>query len=339
MTARKKNTGMRFQTIVDFIDSNSKIILTAHETPDGDAIGSEIAAYFALKSIGKEVRVVNADPMGDKYKFLDTEDIIKLYSEDYVMPDDLENWVLLILDTNDINNIGSIKENILSRVKDFFIFDHHEGGGSVSTANHIESEASSTCEMLFELFKEMKIKMIYEIYVAVYLGIVYDTGSFIYPKTTAKTFSIAEECVRQGVNPNYIYSKLYESNSISSLKLQSKVLSTLEFFYNNHVAVQTMLKHDIYESGAMYEEADSLINIPLKSERIKVSVFFKENTEGILRCSLRSKGNIDVAFIAQIFNGGGHKTAAGFKSKYPLEEIKLKVLDMLKKYFVQQENE
>ena len=336
---QKNKVSTRFQAIADFINGHQKFILTAHETPDGDAIGSEIAAYFALKSIGKEVRIINADPMAEKYLFLDTDRAIELYSDECRLPEDIKDWVLIILDTNDINNIGAVKVNVLSKVKDFFIFDHHEGGSSIATANHIESEASSTCEMLYELFLSMKIKLEYEILVAVYLGIVYDTGSFIYPKTTAKTFSIAEVCVKNGVNPNFIYSKLYESNSISSLMLQSKVLATLEFFYDNRVAVQTMLKKDIIESGALYEEADALINIPLKSEDIKVSVFFKENLEGILRCSMRSKGNIDVAFIAQIYNGGGHKTAAGFKSKYPLEEIKVKVLDMLNKYFTQPEND
>ena len=334
-----KTKKMRFQSIADFINNNDRFILTAHETPDGDAIGSEIAAYFALKSLGKEVKIINADPMAEKYSFLDTENAIELYTDQLKLPEDLGNWVLMILDTNDINNIGTIKVNILTRVRNHFIFDHHEGGDSVSSANHIESEASSTCEMLYELFTEMGIEKTYEMLVAIYLGIVYDTGSFIYPKTTARTFAIAEDCVRNGVNPNFIYAKLYESNSISSLMLQSRVLSTLEFYYDKHVAVQTMLKDDIIESGALYEEADSLINIPLKSEDIKVSIFFKENTEGILRCSMRSKGNIDVAFIAQIYNGGGHKTAAGFKSKYPLEEIKAKVLEMLNKYFAQPEND
>ena len=340
MKMRKvKGTEKRFQTIINFITSNEKFILTAHETPDGDAIGSEIAAYGALKSMGKEVRIYNADPMAEKYKFLDYDGVINRYSSSDELPEDIQDWVMIILDTNDINNIGNIKLDILSKVRDYFIFDHHEGGDSVLTGNHIESEASSTCEMLFELFETLEIEMTYEMFVAIYLGIVYDTGSFIYPKTTARTFSIAECCVAGGVNPNFVYSKLYESNSISSLMLQSKVLSTLEFFYDNHVAVQTMLKEDIIESGAIYEEADTLINLPLKSEAIKVSVFFKENLEGILRCSMRSKGNIDVAFIAQIFNGGGHKTAAGFKSTYPLEEIKGKVLEMLNKYFTQPENE
>jgi phosphoesterase RecJ-like protein len=95
-----------------------------------------------------------------------------------------------------------------------------------------------------------------------------------------------------------------------------------------------MLKETIEECNALYEEADAIINTPLKSKKIQVSVFFKENTEGILRCSMRSKGDIDVAVIAQAFNGGGHKTAAGFKSKYPLDEIMVKVLKMLEDYFI-----
>ena len=116
--------------------------------------------------------------------------------------------------------------------------------------------------------------------------------------------------------------------------LQAKVMSSLELVFNQHVAIQIMVKELILECGAIYEEADTIINIPLKSEMIKVSIFFKENEEGILRCSMRSKGNIDVAEIAQEFNGGGHKTAAGFKSKYPLDEIKVKVLKKLEKYFI-----
>jgi len=110
-------------------------------------------------------------------------------------------------------------------------------------------------------------------------------------------------------------------------------LSTLELFFNKHVAVQIMTKEMISECNANYDEADTIINIPLKSHDIKVSVFFKENPEGILRCSMRSKGNIDVARIAHDFYGGGHKTAAGFKSKYPLDTIKEKVLNELKSFF------
>ena len=135
-----------------------------------------------------------------------------------------------------------------------------------------------------------------------------------------------------------MYTMIYESNSISALKLQSRVMSTLELHFDSHVAVQKMLKSMIAECNAVYEEADTVINIPLKSEAVKVSVFLKENSEGVLRCSMRSKGNINVASIAQSFGGGGHKTAAGFKSSIPLEETKEKVLEMLKIHFEQLAN-
>jgi len=139
--------------------------------------------------------------------------------------------------------------------------------------------------------------------------------------------------VKLGVQPNETYVSVYESNSISSLVLMSRVLSTLELHYDNHVAVQTMTQDLLRDAGATYEESDLLINIPLRSGDIRVSVFFKENLEGVKRCSLRSKGNIDVATIAQSLGGGGHKTAAGFKCVRPFDVMKVEILEMLHKYF------
>ncbi len=322
----------RFKEIIRLISENDNFIITAHETPDGDAIGSECAMSFFLDELGKSSMIINADPMANKYSFLDIDGRVKTVAEAEI-PSNLSEYTLLILDTNDIKNIGEVAGIILPKVKQYFIIDHHESDDEIISNNLIESNASSTCEILYDLIREMDVDIKENIANAVYVGIVYDTGSFIYPKTTAKTFHIAYELVRTGVNPNYIYSKIYESNSISALKLQSRVLSSLELFYNQSVAVQTMLKEDLEACSALYEESDTLINIPLKSEAIKVSVFFKENEDGLLRCSMRSKGNIDVAEIAVSYGGGGHKTAAGFKSKYPLDIIKRKVLERLSIYF------
>jgi bifunctional oligoribonuclease and PAP phosphatase NrnA len=329
---------MRLDAASRFIDRNSNFIITAHETPDGDALGSEYALYCALCKLGKHALICNADPMSDKYRFLDTSDIIKTLDElesnnTLTFKENLAEWALIILDTNDTHNIGMIAERILPFTKEYLIIDHHEQGEDNDRSNIIEENASSTCEVLFELFEELDVEIDFETAQALYVGIIYDTGCFVYPKTSARTFEIAHILVALGVKPNFVYSKVYESNSISSLRLQSQVLASLELVYDQHVAIQTMLKETIAECGAQYEEADTIINIPLKSGDILVSIFFKENEEEILRCSMRSKGNINVAEIAQFFGGGGHKTAAGFKSKYPLDEIKPKVLDMLRKYF------
>ena len=322
----------RFDEIVKLLTKNDLFIITAHETPDGDAIGSECAMNLALKALHKTSFIINADEMARKYRFLDPDSLISTFHA-AVLPENIEEYTLLILDTNDTDNIGEVAEGILPLVKQYFIIDHHESDDEKISANLIESNASSTCEILYDLFSSMGIPLTLPLATALFVGIVYDTGSFIYPKTTPKTFRIAYELVSVGVNPNDIYSRIYESNSISALRLQSKVLSSLTLYFEQQVAVQEMSKEDLAECSALYEESDTIINIPLKSEAIKVSVFFKENEEGLLRCSMRSKGNIDVAVIAQHYGGGGHKTAAGFKSAYPLEKMKRKVLEKLRVYF------
>ena len=329
-----KHYDKKFRYISNYILNNDNFIITAHETPDGDAIGSESAMYGALKLLNKNVMVINADLMTDKYLFLDFDKNFKVLNNEIIVPENIAEYSLIILDTSDIENIGEVKEKIYAKTKNYFIIDHHESDAKTPDNILINSEASSACEILYDFFDYLKIEINFQIAQALFVGIVYDTGSFIYPKTTAKTFSIAYKLVSKGVLPNDIYGRIYESNSISALKLQSKVSASLKLFYDQQVAVQIMLKETILECGALYEEADSIINTPLKSKKIKVSIFFKENIEGLLRCSMRSKGNIDVSKIAQHYNGGGHKTAAGFKSKYPLEEIMAKVLKMLEVYFI-----
>lgn len=327
----------KFSKVSDFIERHESFFISGHETPDGDALGSEIALYHGLRKLGKKAVIVNADPAAQKYGYLDPGGTISVLDPDpaspFPLPPDVGSWGHFILDTNDIGNIGHVSTHILPYVNEYYIVDHHESGDDLISDNHIEENASSTCEILYDLFSELGVEIDLDIAVALYTGIMYDTGSFIYPKTSAKTFYIAHRLVEKGVNPNDMYQHIYESNSVPALMLQSRVLSTLELYYDQHVAVQTMLKSTIEECGARYEEADSFINIPLKSKDIRVSAFFKENEQGILRCSLRSKGNINVASIAQTFGGGGHRTAAGFKSSFKLEVIKTRVLEMLKPYF------
>ncbi|WP_319561217.1 bifunctional oligoribonuclease/PAP phosphatase NrnA [Marispirochaeta sp.] len=322
---------MAFSQFKRLIDTYDIFFITCHETPDGDAIGAEIAMYHALTSIGKRVRIINADPVPDKYRYLYTAGTVELIQDLDEKPE--SDSVLLILDTNDIHNIGEVAESLLPHTAEYFIIDHHESGKDISSGRVIEASASSTCEILFKIMSELGIAISKEMAIALYTGIIYDTGCFVYPKTTAFTFSAAEKLVRAGANPNSLYTAIYESNSISSLKLQARVLSSLELHYDHHVAVLTMLRETIAAAGALYEEADTLINIPLQSEKIRVSVFFKENTEGLLRCSLRSKGNINVSRIAQKYGGGGHRTAAGFKSPCPLDQIHTLVLQDLAVHF------
>jgi bifunctional oligoribonuclease and PAP phosphatase NrnA len=322
-----------FQGAIDFLTRTRRFVITAHETPDGDAIGSECAMVRALRALGKEAIVINADPTPRKFAFLDADKLITVLDGAASLPADIAEYSLLMLDTNDVHNIGQVAVQVLPRVREHFIIDHHENEEDLLAGNLIKKNASSTAEVIYQILSEMGVEIDYPMAEALYTGILFDTGCFIYPKTTALTFSIARDLVTRGVEPNAVYAHVYESNSISALILHSRVLSTLELEFDSHVAILTMRRQMIVESGANYEEADQLINIPLKSEDIRVSVFFKENPEGLLRCSMRSKGNINVAEIAQVFGGGGHRTAAGFKCRESLESARETVLNKLRVYF------
>jgi bifunctional oligoribonuclease and PAP phosphatase NrnA len=319
---------------VDFLRRTDKLIITAHDTPDGDALGSECAIRRALLGMGKKAIILNADPTPRKFAFLDPDNAICVLQDEAQVPVDVETYGLLMLDTNDIHNIGCTATLVLPRVREYFIVDHHENEEDVLTGNLILKSASSTAEIVYQILREMGIEIDLPMAEALYTGIIYDTGCFIYPKTTAITFDIARHLVQCGVQPNAVYTRVYESNSISALLLQSRVLSTLELAHANHVALLTMSREMIRDSGANYEEADGIINIPLRSEDVRVSIFFKENTDGLLRCSLRSKGAINVAEIAQTFGGGGHQTAAGFKCRLSMEKTKRAILERLRVHFL-----
>ena len=323
-----------FQGAIDFLTRTRRFIITSHETPDADAIGSECALFRALRGLGREAMILNADPTPRKLAFLDPGKIIQVLERKDQLPADIGEYSLVMLDTNDAQNIGQIASLVLPRVREHFIIDHHELEEDLLAGNFIQKSASSTAEILYQLLREMDVPIDAEMAQALFTGIVYDTGSFIYPKTTSLTFEIARDLVAKGVRPNVVYSKLYESNSISALILQTRVLATLELFFANHVSLLTMTREMVVNSGANYDEADQLINIPLKSEDIRVSVFFKQNPAGLLRCSLRSKDNINVAEIAQFFGGGGHRTAAGFKCRDTLEKTKQIVLEKLRTKFL-----
>jgi phosphoesterase RecJ-like protein len=322
-----------FQGAIDFLTRTRRFIITSHETPDADAIGSEYALLKALRGLGREAIIFNTDPTPRKLAFLDPGKVIQVLEREDQIPEDIGDYSLLMLDTNDALNIGQIASLVLPLVREHFIIDHHELEEDLLAGNFIQKSASSTAEIVYQLLREMNVPIDLEMAQAMFTGIVYDTGSFIYPKTTSLTFEIARDLVARGVRPNVIYSKLYESNSISALILQTRVLATLELFFANHVALLTMTREMVVDSGANYEEADQLINIPLRSEDIRVSVFFKQNPTGLLRCSLRSKDNINVAEIAQFFGGGGHRTAAGFKCRDTLEKTKQIVLEKLRIQF------
>ncbi|GAB1432567.1 bifunctional oligoribonuclease/PAP phosphatase NrnA [Spirochaetota bacterium] len=320
---------MTIDETAQFLSSRSNFILSSHEEPDADGLGSEYSLASALLSMKKNVFIVNAEPYAQNYSFLDKRKIIGSLEDSNPGDDFLAEATLVLLDTNDLLFTGEIADKIISKVKEVLIIDHHES--KITTQAYLCSipEASSTSEIVFFIIKAMGCTISEDMAYALFTGIVYDTGSFSYAKTNQNTFEAALDLVKKGVNPAIVHSALYESSAISVLLLRKEVMSSLELFADNRIAVQTMNKAILKKTKAAYQESEGLINIPLQAETVEVSVFLKENEEGVLRCSLRSKGKVNVAQIAQNFGGGGHKTAAGFKSSFSIELLKEKVLKLV----------
>ena len=303
--------------VFDFLKRHSSLVITTHDNADADGLGAEMVFYEIAVSMGKQVRVINSQSVPEIFRFIDWRKIIENWNDAQdKLPKDA---AMIILDTSDEYNIGKLKD-FIPQAAEVMIIDHHEPNKFNTLKGLINSTASSTCEMMVELALKAGIKLSRETAVAAYAGIVYDSGFFAYPKTTINTFKAAIALMESGVKPYEIYRELNENASINSLNLQKAVLSTLEIHNKGRVAVQMLRKEDLLASGANYDAAEGFVNIPLKCKEVLVSVLVKENKEGNVRCSLRSKGSVNVSSIAQSLGGGGHVSAAGFKSSINMDD-------------------
>ncbi len=324
---------MTVKEFCEHILEQDNYIITCHEAPDGDAIGSEIVLFSILRYMNKKCMIVNSDPTEHKYKYMDLENQIHCISPADPIPFKPEDVTLIVLDTEP-SNIGHLSSRLNTEtVRQVLVVDHHDYEDQVPFEGLFFPNASSTCEILYDVQQHFSIPFFDPLTEAMFTGIVYDTGSFIYPKTSAKTFLIAHQLVESGARPNFVYSNLYESKSTESLKLRTMVGKSLELYYENHVAFQYMDIETLRKSGATYEESQEIVNIPLQSNDVRVSIFVKENEDGKIRCSIRTKNEVDCLPLASRFGGGGHPTAAGFKLNAPVEEVKAEVLAFFAPFF------
>ncbi|MDR2158480.1 MAG: bifunctional oligoribonuclease/PAP phosphatase NrnA [Treponema sp.] len=313
------------ESALEFIRRNDSILLTTHEGTDADGLGAEMVFHRIIERMGKRAYILNAAPVAECFSFMDPGRKAGVWDEKSHGPL-AENSALLILDTADEYFIGGLRK-VLDRTRENFILDHHEPDPFSALKGYTDSSASSTCELAVEIAGMAGIPLDRDTAMAAYAGIVYDTGSFAYTKTTARTFRAALSLIEAGAVPYQVWSALNESGSTEALLLRKKVISTMEIRAGGRAAILIMRREDLASTGACFEDAESFINVPLKAKNIAVSIMIKEDSQGNVRCSLRSKGTVNVSKIARIFGGGGHVTAAGFRSDSSIDETLKRVLE------------
>jgi len=314
-----------FDSVLSFIDRHNSFILTTHDPADADGLGAQLVFTAILKKAGKNTRIINASAVPPHLTFMVNDASIEKLDHDK-HSSIFKDSALFVLDTCEEHQLGSMRET-LSSFKEIFIFDHHEPKPRMKLTGFIDQTAASTSELAIELAACTGTELDKNTATAAYAGIVYDTGFFAYPKTNIRTFKAAIKTIEWGTALTDIYRQLMENYSCAAVLLQKQALSNLDFYANRKIALLQLFKEDYKIAGADFNEADNIVNIPLKAREVEVSVLIRETETNEIRCSLRSKGIVNVSKIAQSFGGGGHVTAAGFKSNLSMKEIRDKLLD------------
>jgi phosphoesterase RecJ-like protein len=312
---------MRLHTaeLMKFIRRHDTILLTTHDPADADGLGAERILACILRQQGKKFRVINASATPNHFQFMDPQNMIEQWDDEQHGGLPAQTGMIL-LDTADANNTGVMKDAVC-RSREVFAIDHHEPKPNAVVYRGIaDPSAASTCELTVALAEALDTPIDPQTAFAAYIGIAYDTGFFAYPKTGPRTLRAALMLLEQGVEPNEVYQRLNENTPVRALLLQQRAIAGMTLHCGNRVAVQILRLEDFSLAGALPEDTDGLVNFPLKTRDIVVSLMLKESQDGRIRCSLRSKGAVNVAKIAQAFDGGGHINASGFKSKLDIEQ-------------------
>jgi phosphoesterase RecJ-like protein len=306
--------------IRDEILARERFLLTSHARPDGDSIGSQLAMAFALEALGKQVRIINADPPPDHYYEFPGVNRIEFASE---VPADAQADAVIVMECGDLSRTG---------VRGFegrFIIniDHHVGNRMYGAINWFDESAAACGEMVYDVIQALEVPLNLEIGTHIYLAILTDTGSFHHSNITPRTFEICRRTTEAGVNPAAMARRVFDSNSFGKLKLIGALLDRMELLDQGRLAVLYLDDAMLDACGCTHNDTEGLINLPLTAREIQAVVFFKAGPDGTVRVSLRSKYDVDVRLVANQFGGGGHKNAAGFTVAGPLVQVRPAILD------------
>ncbi|MAG83533.1 hypothetical protein CMK10_05195 [Candidatus Poribacteria bacterium] len=296
-----------YHKILDLIDQHSSFAISAHVNPDGDSIGSQLALYSFLANLDKHVRIFNTDPVPPNYHFLPFYDKVE-------QPCTLDGYspeVLIVLDASTLVRIGNHLSKVLIPKQVTINIDHHASADRFGDYNLVESGASSTCEIVYKLIQLSGTKVGYKRAMALYTGIMFDTGCFRYSNSTSQVHHIAANLIDQGIEVDKIYREVYETNPVRRLRLLTKALETVELTPDGKIAWLVVNQKMLNHTGTTLEDADGIINQIRSIDTIEVAIMVVSNTREQSKISMRSKDHVDVGKICAEFGGGGHARAAG----------------------------
>lgn len=288
--------------VVELIENKNNFGITTHVRPDGDGVGSSLGLCWLLRSLGKSAEVIVRDDIPVSYKQLPGADEIRKVSAV-----DKEYDAVFVIECSDVSRPGIEKLDSQFTVN----IDHHATSEHFGSINWIDATASAVGEMIYNLCKAIGGRVTKEIAECVYMALVTDTGSFHYSNTSERTLKVASELVKAGARPAEISEMVYNGYPWSRIELMKRVLGTIRRDEAGKVAWMRHSLEMANETGSVDGDNSGFVNVPLMAKEVEAVVYMRETQPQTYRVSLRSKGDLNVAKIAEKFGGGGHRNAAG----------------------------
>ena len=315
-----------FKKAIDLISKSNDILITSHIKPDGDACGCVTAMCDALGALGKNVTPLLLSSVPQWYEFLFAEKAAVL-GEDVPLEELIAGRfgqfdLIIIVDTNSHSQLAKFNDYLKQNDKPILILDHHETSDGLGDVELVDSDAAATGLIVHDLLKYAGWPVTEKIAELLFVALATDTGWFQFSNSNSRVYRACAELIDAGVKPTQIYDHLYLNFSYPRFKLMAGMLDKLELQLDGRYAAMQITKQDFERTGAAYSDTENLINECHRIDSIEASALFIELKDGRIRCSLRSRGSLDVSIIAAKFGGGGHSKAAGTFLPGPLENAK-----------------
>lgn len=308
------------QQVVDHLRSHRRFVITTHEGPDGDALGSLLGMHYLLRALGKDsVMFVAAKefPLPIEYRFLPLAEVF------HEPPVDIADRTLIFVDCGNQDRASSaiLEQPVEARIN----IDHHHDNTHFADLNLVEPDSSCTAEIIYELARMLEVEVSPEMASALYVGIVTDTGKFMYNNTSARTHRVAAELVDAGVDIDDTYRRLYEHVPVEKLRLVAKALNGINLACDGRLAMAYITEEDYRETGADEGMTEGIIDHLRSIEGSLVAALVRDlgdRRRAARKVSLRATGDeVDVSLIARNHGGGGHMRAAGFSTDLGFDEL------------------
>ncbi|WP_378185083.1 bifunctional oligoribonuclease/PAP phosphatase NrnA [Aquimarina sp. W85] len=320
------------------LEESKKIVIIPHKNPDGDAIGSTLALKHYLTALNQEVAIISPNDYPEFLKWIPGQEEIINYESDKQKGDELIAAADLIftLDFNHLGRCGALENPLRDANGTFVMIDHHQQPDDYAFFTYSDVSMSSTCQMVYHFIEKMGdlTKITPDIATCIYVGIMTDTGSFRFRSTTSTTHRVLATLIDFGADNTAIHEKIYDTNTYSRLQLQGIALQNLKVLPEYRTAYITISQEELDQHDFRKGDTEGFVNLGLSLNNIVFALIFIENkSEGIIKISLRSKGEFSVNEFSRLhFEGGGHHNAAGGKSNLSIKETVAKLISILPDY-------